>query len=253
MLRDRSLEISHVLLTHWHHDHTGGLLDLYEFMPELCSRVYKHSPDIGQNSIVNGSVFRTEGATIRAIHTPGHAFDHVCFVLEEENAIFTGDNVLGDGFTVVEDLGQYMKSLDYMQSQRCRTGYPGHGDVIKDLPMKMRKYIQHRNMREEQLFSALSRRRSELPWNRRTTGGALTVRELVAAVHGHVSNALYEEILEPTVTEVLWKLAEDRRVGFQVLQGCRRWFAQPGVQFQQDQQASGPHKAFSDANRIEVY
>lgn len=185
-------------------------------------RVYKNAPDLEQNDIKDGSLFRTSGATLRALHTPGHAFDHMCFILEEENAIFTGDNVLGHGFTVVESLGQYMKSLDRIRSEQCSTGYPGHGEAIKDLPLTMHRYIQHRRARENQIVSALPSRQKPAGQLR----GALTVRELVAAMHGHVSSNLSEEVLEPAVTEVLWKLAEDRRVGFQVVKGSRHWFSQ---------------------------
>ena len=69
-----------------------------------------------QKAIADGQVFRVEGATVRAPFTPGHAHDHMCFELEEENALFTGDNVLGHGQSVFEDLGLFTKSLENMAS-----------------------------------------------------------------------------------------------------------------------------------------
>src|SRR5262245_54612 len=111
LLQDRSIDIAYILLTHWHGDHTGGVPDLIAHDPSLADRVYKHMPDPGQRPIAEGQVFAVPGARVRAVHTPGHAADHMCFLLEEENALFTGDNVLGHGYSVEEDLGEYVRSL----------------------------------------------------------------------------------------------------------------------------------------------
>eukprot|EP00740_Mantoniella_antarctica_P006276 CAMPEP_0181364432 /NCGR_PEP_ID=MMETSP1106-20121128/9396_1 /TAXON_ID=81844 /ORGANISM="Mantoniella antarctica, Strain SL-175" /LENGTH=449 /DNA_ID=CAMNT_0023479171 /DNA_START=430 /DNA_END=1779 /DNA_ORIENTATION=+ len=67
--------------------------------------------------IADGEVFTAEGATLRAIFTPGHAEDHMCFLLEEEGAIFAGDCVLNGNTATFEDLGQYSVSLERMQTE----------------------------------------------------------------------------------------------------------------------------------------
>ncbi|KAL1971169.1 hypothetical protein VTN77DRAFT_121 [Rasamsonia byssochlamydoides] len=223
LLEERDLDISHVLLTHWHGDHTGGVPDLVRYNPALAARIYKNRPDRGQQAIEDGDVFQCEGATLRALFTPGHAEDHMCFILEEENALFTGDNVLGHGYSVAEDLGAYVKSLVYMEDQHCAIGYPAHGVKIDNLPQKIRQYIRHKKMRERQIYLALVRRKADVS---RSGGGkgSMTTRELVEAVHGAVPDDLFEMALEPFTTEVLWKLAEDRKVGFQMDGGSRRWF-----------------------------
>jgi glyoxylase-like metal-dependent hydrolase (beta-lactamase superfamily II) len=79
--------LSHVLLTHWHGDHTGGVPDLLRLYPHLVDSIYKHTPGPAMQPIVDGQVFRVEGATVRAVHAPGHSHDHMCFILEEENAM----------------------------------------------------------------------------------------------------------------------------------------------------------------------
>ncbi|RBR18740.1 uncharacterized protein FIESC28_05881 [Fusarium coffeatum] len=129
-----SFSLSMVMLTHWHGDHTGGVPDLIRMYPTLAGHIYKHSPAKDQRSITDEQIFSVEGATVRAVHGPGHSHDHVCFVLEEENAMFTGDNILGHGTSAVEDLATYMRTLNTMKSQHCRIGYPAHGEVIPDLP-----------------------------------------------------------------------------------------------------------------------
>lgn len=225
-LNAHELDISHVLLTHWHSDHTGGVPDLILFNPELALRIYKNQPDRGQQPIEDGQIFKTEGATVRAVFSPGHAVDHMCFVLEEENALFTGDNVLGHGYSVVEDLGAYVKSLHYMGDQHCSVGYPAHGAEIKDLPLKMKQYIQHKEIREKQVYSTLVENRGELVKGTQRSKRSLTTRELVYSLHGEVSDVTFKMALEPFLTQVLWKLAEDGKIGFKLV-GCnRRWFAQ---------------------------
>ena len=77
------------------------------------------------------------------------------FLLEEENALFTGDNALGHGFTVVEDLGLYLQSLDRMAEQACSIGYPAHGVRIENLPAKLNHYTKQRRAREKLIYSAL--------------------------------------------------------------------------------------------------
>jgi hydrolase len=218
------LDLSHVLLTHWHGDHTGGVPDLIAYDSALASRIYKNQPDPGQKPIEDGQVFRTEGATLRAVFTPGHAVDHMCFAFEEEDALFTGDNVLGHGYSVAEDLGVYMKSLEDMENQRCAIGYPAHGAKILDLPLKLKQYIRHKKTRERQVFSALVSNKSKVVNAGQRSKASLTTRELVTSLHGEVPEDMFEMALEPFMTEVLWKLAEDRKVGFELSAGTRKWF-----------------------------
>lgn len=226
LLEQRQLEISHILLTHWHGDHTGGVPDLVAYDHKLVSRVYKNQPDHGQKAITDGQIFQVEGATLRAVFTPGHAVDHMCFVLEEEKALFTGDNVLGHGYSVVQDLGTYMRSLTHMRAQRCDVGYPAHGAKILDLPAKMHDYIHHKEFRVQQVFSTLVRSKSELENVGRGGRGGMTLQEIVRSIYGNVPQEVIEKALAPFLTQVLWKLAEDCKVGFEPGDPTkRRWFA----------------------------
>ena len=134
--------ISMILLTHGHGDHQGGVEYL---MTELkkrglpTPRVYKrfiHGGDFPAGNfpcedISNAQTFVVEsGMTLKAIYSPGHTDDHVCFVLEgeqqylkESKALFSGDCVLGCGTTVFDDLYTYMNSLE---SLRQVTPLPPH-------------------------------------------------------------------------------------------------------------------------------
>ncbi|KAL4927643.1 beta-lactamase-like protein [Aspergillus undulatus] len=221
VLEERDIEISHVLLTHWHGDHTGGVKDLVNWNRTLSTRVYKNRPDPGQKNILDGQIFSVEGATLRAVHTPGHAADHMCFLMEEENALFTGDNVLGHGYSVVEDLGQYMKSMQQMADLRCPLGYPAHGAVIDDLPNKMIEYIKHREFRVQQVYAILEE--SKVAVQGRGRGG-MTLHEIILAMYGEITDEV-EKALAPFLSQVLWKLAEDRMVGFEPGSAAKRkWF-----------------------------
>lgn len=153
LLKSESTSISQVLLTHWHPDHVGGVKDLLSICPK--AEIYKHQPAEGQKDIQDGQLFETEGATLRAFHCPGHTTDHMAFILKEEDAMFTGDNVLGHGTAVFEDLATYLKSLERMNQQFKGRAYPGHGAVIEDGNSKIEEYIAHRQRREEEVLKVL--------------------------------------------------------------------------------------------------
>ena len=102
------------------------------------------------------SKIQIEGATLIPIHTPGHAVDHCVFVLEEERAMFTADNVLGEGTGVVSNLTEYLKSLRKMKEENCEVLYPGHGEMISDGRDRIDTYIKHREERIRQVYAAIN-------------------------------------------------------------------------------------------------
>lgn len=212
-LDERSIALSYVLLTHWHGDHTGGVPDLIQMYPDLADGIYKNAPEHGQRPIQDGDFFCVEGATIRAVHAPGHSHDHMCFILEEENAMFTGDNVLGHGTTAVEHLGLYMQTIRVLGSYRCTVGYPAHGAVIPNLPGKIAAELAQKRRREEQCLAGLER-------------SSVTISELIVKIHGDQLNEDVRKLaLEPFIVEVLQKLVEDGKVAFRVQKGVKKWFA----------------------------
>jgi glyoxylase-like metal-dependent hydrolase (beta-lactamase superfamily II) len=154
--------IQEIVLTHGHVDHLGGVAQVRERYGDLRVSKLPDASDadgLGFAALADGAVVRTEGATLRAVATPGHATDHLCFVLEEEHALFSGDNVLGVGTTVIPshggDLLDYMASLDRMLALAPRRIYPAHGPCIEDGVAKLREYIAHRGERERQILAAL--------------------------------------------------------------------------------------------------
>jgi len=154
--------LQEIVLTHAHPDHVGGLDDVQRrFGPLPVSKL--PLPDeptgAGWRALADGDRVGTEGATLRAVFTPGHAPDHLCFVLEEEGAVFSGDNVLGVGTTVIPteggDLAAYLESLERLLAEAPGRIYPAHGPCIEDGPAKLRAYLDHRRQRDAQIVAAL--------------------------------------------------------------------------------------------------
>lgn len=169
-----------VILTHWHPDHVGGVKDILAISPKPT--IFKNEPGSGESDITDGQRFSIQGATLRAFHSPGHTTDHMALVLEEEDALFTGDNVLGHGTAVFEDLPTYISSLEAMSKLVKGKGYPGHGAPITDCPAKIREYINHRAMREKEVVEVLGRSEE---------GKGMTVMELVKVIYKDVPENLH--------------------------------------------------------------
>lgn len=223
-LNSLGITLSHVLLTHWHGDHTGGVADLVRLYPYLKNSIYKNEPDNGQQDITDGQVFQVEGATIRALHAPGHSEDHMCFILEEEQAMFTGDNILGHGTSAVEDLGTFMASLQDMYMQKCGIGYSAHGVTIADLPAKIERELHSKLRRERQVMQALGRIHSR-------GVRSVIVQDLVTEIYGDsLEESTRTLALEPFIDEVLRKLAGDYRVAFEIRLAKKKWFSVEALQ-----------------------
>ena len=205
VLEIEKAEVSTALLTHWHHDHVGGIDDLKKISPGTI--FYKNQPSKGQQDISDGQVFSVEGATLTAHFTPGHTVDHMCFFLSEESALFTGDNVLGHGTSMFEDLPTYLSSLGKMSNISGLTGrgYPGHGEVLNDAKDAVHEYIAHRMARERQVLLVLK--------EGHPLGGddAMTAMELVQVIYKGVPKELWPAA-EKGVEQILEKLEGERRV-----------------------------------------
>eukprot|EP01097_Dermamoeba_algensis_P009802 TRINITY_DN7043_c0_g1_i1.p1 TRINITY_DN7043_c0_g1~~TRINITY_DN7043_c0_g1_i1.p1 ORF type:complete len:220 (-),score=44.90 TRINITY_DN7043_c0_g1_i1:76-735(-) len=115
---------------------------------------------LSYNPLKDGTVFESEGVKLFCLGTPGHTSDHGSFVLEEEKVLFSGDCVLGTGTTVFENLAVYVSSLKKIMSHFEESSnfriFPGHGPVVEDGRSRVRDYIKHRVLRENQILSILS-------------------------------------------------------------------------------------------------
>lgn len=230
-LTEEKAHISTAIITHWHHDHTGGIRHLLDWNKEI--KVYKNQPTylpghhgspvslehIGTPllNIEDGQEFSVEGATLKAVHTPGHTVDHMVLHLAEEDALFTGDNVLGHGTAVYEDLGTYLDSLERMRTlfKGKGKGYPGHGLVVEDGPAKIGEYIRHRQQREDQVIETLRAFTAK-----EDHGEGWTPMELVKVIYQGVPEGLHIPAAGGVI-QILNKLRKEGKVT--AVDGGDRW------------------------------
>ena len=161
---------SRIVLTHRHRDHMGGVAQLRERFPGVRVAKMRHrDPALPEpvDDLRDGQAVQGDGVTLIPVYTPGHASDHLCYFLVEEQALFTGDVILAGSTTVIPpadgDLTAYMASLRRLQQLDVRRIYPAHGPVVEDGPAKIREYIEHRLLRERQILEVVGEGRATIP------------------------------------------------------------------------------------------
>jgi len=168
--------VTHILVTHHHSDHSplAGPLKEKTGAPIYGCAVVRaqardsviteagtddgFTPDI---SLCGGGHLLTgPGWTLEAIATPGHTSNHICFALTEENALFSGDHIMGWSTTVVSppdgDMTAYMQSLDLVRARGFCTLWPTHGPPVTEVDPFIGAYIDHRRAREAQVLKSVS-------------------------------------------------------------------------------------------------
>ena len=155
---DDAGEVVAVLLTHGHLDHSEGARRFAETIGAGCGRSTRRSCT-ATRACTTGDVVDVDGLEVHVVGTPGHTSDSLSFVLPEDDAVLTGDTVLGRGTTVVAHpdgaLGAYLGSLrrlrDLASEQGLSTVLPGHGPVLDDALGALDYYLAHRAERLDQV------------------------------------------------------------------------------------------------------
>ncbi len=157
---EASGRIGCILVTHRHPDHVGGIAALLE-RDDVPVHAFGSEPAGGcpVRPLEDGSVVEVEGAQLRALHTPGHASDHLCFFLEGAASLFAGDNVLGQGTAVIAppdgNMRDYLTSLKRLQNRHISRIYPGHFDPLDGGNAVLEYYLSHRRERHAAILEAV--------------------------------------------------------------------------------------------------
>ncbi|MEM7217610.1 MAG: MBL fold metallo-hydrolase [Pseudomonadota bacterium] len=170
-------EISHVLVTHTHMDHSPGCALLrrytnaptYAYGPHGAGKIaagvpveeggdMDFLPDV---EVRDGDVIEGGDWSVECVYTPGHTSNHICFAYREGDALFSGDHVMGWSTSIISppdgDMQAYMASLDKLLERDDRVYWPTHGPAIEDPKPFVRKFIEHRLEREAQISACISR------------------------------------------------------------------------------------------------
>jgi glyoxylase-like metal-dependent hydrolase (beta-lactamase superfamily II) len=192
-------QITHVLITHTHRDHVDGLAALVAAtraktvgygpytLPDVAPgagritgedlRGHFH-PDI---KLADGDVFVSDETRLTALHTPGHMPDHLCFALDREGILFSGDHVMAWNTSVVAPpeghMGDYMAALEKLIPRTDRVFYPGHGGQLENPQRMVRAFLSHRRMREASILACIK-------------DGYSTVDHIVPVIYKHLDARL---------------------------------------------------------------
>jgi glyoxylase-like metal-dependent hydrolase (beta-lactamase superfamily II) len=180
-VRTEAGDVALVLLTHGHPDHSAGAKALAESL-RVPVRAVDPAHRLGDEGLGDGEHVEVDGLDVEVLATPGHASDHVCFVLREHGLVLTGDHVLGRGTTVVAypdgSMRDYLDSLNRLADVGATTLLPGHGPVIENPAEVIAYYLAHRKEREAQVLAAVE-------------AGATTPRAIVELVYADVDKRLW--------------------------------------------------------------
>ena len=202
-----SKNIKQIVVTHTHPDHSPGVrlmkekLDIPAFGMLTKSSKNQDTTFNPSRILEDGEVFHEDEFSLEVVHTPGHASNHLCFILREEKFIFTGDHIM-NGSTVVigppdGNMKQYIESLEKLKDYDIEKIAPGHGEVLENPYQVADWIINHRLEREKKVFEALKDASKGTP------------DSLVEKVYDDVDSSLFP-IAKASLLAHLIKLEEDQ-------------------------------------------
>jgi glyoxylase-like metal-dependent hydrolase (beta-lactamase superfamily II) len=184
--------LSHIVVTHTHHDHIDGLAALVAATGARTAgfgrRARRHerqrtSPSgseyvekdfIPDLPLADGGRLAGDGWALAAVYTPGHAPDHLCFELEGSGVLFSGDHVMGWNTSVVAppegSMADYLRSLERVGERSDRVYLPGHGGQVEEPQRLVKAFLLHRRMREQAILDCIQ-------------AGTNSVRAIVPAIY----------------------------------------------------------------------
>ncbi|HZQ61292.1 MAG TPA: MBL fold metallo-hydrolase [Casimicrobiaceae bacterium] len=198
-----------ILCTHTHRDHSPAAMALHERTgAQVIGRPAPEGPtqDVHfapQHIPEDDEVLELGGVRLRALHTPGHASNHVCYLLENTRMLFTGDHVMQGSTVIINppdgDMRAYLASLERLIALQPAIIAPGHGYLIGSPAREMRRLIEHRLWRERKIVAALEH-----------TANA-TLEELVPQVYDDVPSSRHAAAARSLLAH-LGKLEREGRV-----------------------------------------
>lgn len=210
--------ITHIFVTHNHADHSPLARPLAERTGATIYACAKQGvptesevrmeagddrsfrPDIG---LCDGGMFSGPDWTLEAIPTPGHTSNHICYALLEENALFSGDHIMGWSTTVISppdgDMGDYFDSLERIKARDFSTLWPTHGPPVTDPAPFVQAYIDHRRAREKQILGALA-------------DGYTRIKAMVPELYKDVDSRLYPAAAHSVMAHMVQMVRDGRLV-----------------------------------------
>ncbi len=190
--------VTHILITHTHMDHSPAAAPL---KAKTGARTYGYGPhgagkaeegiqveEGGDMAFVpdvvvrDGDVIEGDGWTVEAVYTPGHTSNHLCFAFPEEQALFTGDHVMGWSTSIIAppdgDMTAYMASLDKLLARDDKVYWPTHGTSIDNPHEFVRAFVEHRLERERQIIKCLG-------------DGVVTIEAMVPLMYTELDKNMY--------------------------------------------------------------
>jgi glyoxylase-like metal-dependent hydrolase (beta-lactamase superfamily II) len=189
--------ITHIVSTHAHRDHVDGIAALkaatlartYAFRRSALAETGGGDPQaefVGHEfhadaHVNHGDSIEGDGWRLDALHTPGHAPDHLCFALAGRGILFAGDHVMAWNTSMVAPpegrMSDYMRSLELLLARNDKLLLPGHGGVIAEPRRTVKAYLLHRRWREQAILDAVR-------------GGTNTVRALLPLIYRDVDKSV---------------------------------------------------------------
>ncbi|RPG38707.1 MAG: MBL fold metallo-hydrolase [Gammaproteobacteria bacterium TMED236] len=205
-------KIKRILVTHTHRDHSPAAKVLGEILNvPLMGRLLEKDDSLQDRTfkpefiLKHGDLIETNEYTIETVHTPGHASNHLCYLIQEEKVMLTGDHIMNGSTVVIAhpdgSMKDYLSSLELLRNYNFNKIGPGHGDFLGDPMAVVDWIIDHRLEREKKVISKLK------------LFSTVTSKDLVASVYDDVDSKLHP-IAIWSLEAHLYKLLEDGMVEY---------------------------------------